>query len=77
MSPVLLVFDIRGIFQEGTLAHELRAVIYQTTRRHTPEDSDDNIPHHEPLNIIPLPSSLDFCSSLASNLGMYFSTSIQ
>jgi hypothetical protein len=47
-------------FRKATLAHESRAIIYQTTRRHTPEDSDRNIHHHETLNLIALSSSLDF-----------------
>jgi len=50
---------------------------HQTTRRHTPEDSDLNIHCHERLNLIPLPSSLGFLYLLCSNVGIYSSTSTQ
>ena len=43
---------------------------HQTTRRHTPEDSDLNIHRHERLNPIPLPSSLGFLYLLCSNVSI-------
>jgi hypothetical protein len=57
-------------FQESNLCVWITCN-HQTTRRHTPEDSNLNIRRHEPLNLIPLPSGLGFLHFLCSNLGIY------
>jgi hypothetical protein len=39
------------IFKKETVAYESPAIIYQTTRRQMPEDSDLDVQHCETLNI--------------------------